>query len=182
MQDERLLARALAGDEEAFVALLDLFEQPMYVYFRRRGVPQADAEDLTQQVFLAVLECAGRFDPQRGTFRAFLYGIARRKWLKRAAEAGRIPMELLDDVVDASDAAPDSHAQRAERQALFKRAIEELPEAARQVWELRVNGSLAVSEVAGILEMHPNTVKSHLFRARARLRAYLGARLGLEED
>ena len=181
MQDERLLARAVAGDEAAFVALLDLFEQPMYVYFRRRGVPEADAEDLTQQVFLAVLEYAGRFDPKRGTFRAFLYGIARRKWLKRAAEAGRVPMELMDDVVDASEA-PDSHAQREERQALVRQAVEELPEAARQVWELRVNGSLAVSEVAGILEMQPNTVKSHLFRARARLRAYLAVRLGLEED
>ena len=137
MQDERLLARAVAGDEAAFVDLLDLFEQPMYVYFRRRGVPEADAEDLTQQVFLAVLEYAGRFDPRRGTFRAFLYGIARRKWLKRAAEVGRVPVELRDDVVDPSEAVPDSHAQRVERQALIRRAVEELPEAARQVWELR---------------------------------------------
>ncbi len=78
VRPEELLGQALDGDESAFVALLDLLEQPVYAYFRRRRVSPEDAEDLTQQVFLTLLNAGARFDERRGVLRGFVFGIARR--------------------------------------------------------------------------------------------------------
>ena len=89
MNTENLLAATLSGDESAFVAILEMLEQPVFAYFRWRRVKQHDAEDMTQQVFVALLESSGRFDRRMGTLSGFVFGIARRVWLKHAAALGK---------------------------------------------------------------------------------------------
>ena len=77
-----LLARL--GDPEdrpAWQQFVELYGSLVYGFARQRGLQDADAADLTQEVLLAIAQTAGRwhYDPQRGSFRGWLYGITRHK-------------------------------------------------------------------------------------------------------
>lgn len=178
---EDLLARTLSGDESAFVALLDALEQPVFAYFRQRRVPRADAEDLTQDVFTTLLDRGHRFDARRGSLRGYVFGIARRVWLRHATRAGRGPAVLWADVADEGGDSPEASIEGAERRAIVSEAIAALPERAREVLTLRMHQNLSIAEIADVLAIPLNTVKSHLFRGRNSLRQAISARLEMKE-
>jgi RNA polymerase sigma-70 factor (ECF subfamily) len=177
MLAEDLFQQALNGDAAAYVGLLDLLEQPMYAYFRRRQITAEEAEDLTQQVFLALLTRPEAFDARRGSLRGYLFGIARRLWLKSAGKSTQPAVELEADTVDEWTPSPETMADRAEQVARLESAIESLPDVPREVLTLRVQQCLSIAEIAGVMSLPENTVKSHLFRARARLRDELEAEM-----
>lgn len=181
MHDEELLERALAGDESAFVRLLDAYEQPLFAYFRQRHVRRSDAEDLTQSVFMVLLDQGRRFDARRGSLRAFAFGIARRVWLKHAARRGKDAAALPADVVDERTDSPDAALERMERKAIVAEAIASLPDMAREVLTMRMHHDLSIAEIAEALDIPPNTVKSHLFRGRNQLRQSITAKLEIKE-
>src|SRR3954468_23608294 len=68
-----------AGDEEAWGQFVQLYAPLVYDYARRRGLQDADAADLTQDVLRSVAAAAGRldYDPRRGSFRGWLFTVAR---------------------------------------------------------------------------------------------------------
>ena len=68
-------------DRAAWQQFVELYGSLVYGFVRQRGLQDADAADLTQEVFLAVAQAAGRwqYDPRKGTFRGWLYGITRNK-------------------------------------------------------------------------------------------------------
>src|SRR5262245_12947509 len=70
-----------AGDREAWRQFVDVYAPLVYKFARRRGLQDADAADLTQDVLQAVAGASKRllYDPERGTFRAWLYTVARNK-------------------------------------------------------------------------------------------------------
>src|SRR5579871_3759695 len=71
-------------DRLAWQQFVDLYGSLVYGFVRQRGLQDADAADLTQEVFLALARAAGRwqYDPRRGTFRGWLYGLTRNKLAK----------------------------------------------------------------------------------------------------
>src|ERR1700735_1692360 len=88
LMEDALLTRAslLArlgdpGDRAAWRQFVELYGGLIYGFARRRGLQDADAADLTQEVFLAIAQSAGRFhyDPRQGSFRGWLYGVTRNK-------------------------------------------------------------------------------------------------------
>jgi RNA polymerase sigma-70 factor, ECF subfamily len=83
LTDEALLGKMVAGDEEAFTALYRRRHPSVYRFALRMSGNRALAEDVTQEVFFALIRDAKRFDPARGTFAAFLFGIARNHLHKR---------------------------------------------------------------------------------------------------
>lgn len=83
LTDEALVAKMIAGDEEAFVALYRRRHPSIYRFALRMSGNRALAEDVTQEVFFALVRDATRFDPARGNFGAFLFGIARNHLHKR---------------------------------------------------------------------------------------------------
>ena len=83
LTDEALLAKMIAGDEEAFTALYRRRHPSVYRFALRMSGNRALAEDVTQEVFFALIRYAKRFDPVRGSFSAFLFGIARNHLHKR---------------------------------------------------------------------------------------------------
>ena len=68
-------------DRAAWQQFVELYGRLVYGFVRQRGLQDADAADLTQEVFLAVAQAAGRwqYDPRQGSFRGWLYGITRHK-------------------------------------------------------------------------------------------------------
>jgi len=70
--DEELLEAALHGDEAAFTALYRRRQGPVFRFALHTSGDAAVSEDVTQEVFMALLENGGRFDPARGTLLSFL--------------------------------------------------------------------------------------------------------------
>lgn len=106
-----LLARiGNAGDQEAWRQFVELYAPLVYGFGRRRGLQDADAADLTQEVLRAVAGARGRleYDPNRGPFRRWLFTIARNKLLDLVAKqrrqvqaaGGTTAHELLEEQPD----------------------------------------------------------------------------------
>lgn len=167
-QDERLMLAFSQGSSEAFTALFRRYKQPVYGFFCRRLSDPAHAEELTQETFLAVLRSASRYQP-RALFRTYLYAIGfkilrahRRKLAFRAAFFSQTK-------TSADPATPDA----TESGLWVRRAVEKLDRIDREVLLLREFEHLSYAEIADLLHLPLNTVRSRLFRARTALRELL---------
>jgi RNA polymerase sigma-70 factor, ECF subfamily len=166
--DEHLMLAFSKGSAESFNELFLRYKQPIYGFFRRRTSDSSHAEELTQEAFLVLLRAAGRYEP-RALFRTYLYAIAfkilrahRRKAAFRATFFGR-PSTI-----------PDPAKQDATESGLWvRRAVEKLEGIDREVLLLREFEQLSYAEIADLLQLPVNTVRSRLFRARTALRNLL---------
>src|SRR3989441_12257510 len=93
--DEQLLARILKGDEEAFATLYRRRQGPIYRFALHMTRNRTIAEDVTQEVFLALPENGRSFNASCGTLYSFLYGIARNRVLRRIQK--QRPDQPLDE-------------------------------------------------------------------------------------
>jgi RNA polymerase sigma-70 factor, ECF subfamily len=94
--DDGLVRRMIAGEEEAFTLLYRRRHPSIYRFALHMSGNTAVAEDVTQEVFMALIRDARRFDPARGTLGGFLYGIARNHLRKRWEQDRRL-VPLGDD-------------------------------------------------------------------------------------
>ncbi|HLH26618.1 MAG TPA: sigma-70 family RNA polymerase sigma factor [Chloroflexota bacterium] len=178
--DEALAARFQRGDMRAFELLVARYHRPIYHFAYRLLGGAEDAEDATQDVFIQVFGALprARLDVP---LRPWLYRIARNRCLdvlkrKRATSFSA----LADDedeagVADVPDSAPlpDELAERADLQRLLTAAIDTLAPAYREVVALRYAGDLGFGEIAMVLGMPENSVKTRFQRAKAVLRVAL---------
>jgi RNA polymerase sigma-70 factor, ECF subfamily len=166
--DEQLILDLQQGSDGAFTELFLRYRERVYAFFRRRINDAAQAEELSQETFLAVLRAATRYEP-RATFRAYLFGIAfnilaahRRK----SASASLSSTSTPDEVSAPSGTDPATVMY-------VRQAVERLEASEREVLLLREFEELSYDEIAKILHAPVNTVRSRLFRARMALREIL---------
>ena len=179
--DESLLARARAGDEEAFLSIYTRHRVAMY-RFACRLLPgdAAAAEDVTHDCFLSLFKHPERFDPARGaSLRTYLFAAVRNLSLKRFR---RTALETLIDEAAGEQSAPAaeqplSRMLEAEVSAAVRAAVEDLPALQKEVLILFEFEELSLSEVAVVVGAEVNTVKSRLARARAGVRRALAPQL-----
>jgi RNA polymerase sigma factor (sigma-70 family) len=151
-----------------FQAAFDQHKDAVYRFaWRMAGSPVA-AEDITQDVFVGLLRHPDRFDPDRGTLRAFLLGIARNLALKRWRADHRF--EPLDDEAVAAE---PIDLDRGEIGDIVGRAVRALRPLQREVVILAEYEGLTLAEVARAVDADVGTVKSRLHRARENLRRML---------
>jgi RNA polymerase sigma-70 factor (ECF subfamily) len=166
--DEHLMLAFTKGSAESFNELFLRYNQPIYGFFRRRTADPHHAEELSQETFLVLLRAAAHYEP-RALFRTYLYAIAfkilrahRRKTAFRATFFGH-PSTI-----------PDPAKQDATESGLWvRRAIEKLDPIDREILLLREFEQLSYTEIADLLQLPLNTVRSRLFRARTALRHLL---------
>jgi RNA polymerase sigma-70 factor (ECF subfamily) len=182
--DETLLAAFAAGDAGAFAALYARHERPLFRFLRRSLGNDAAAEDLLQEVWLAVLRHAGGFEP-RARFTTWLYGIARHRLIDHwRARREDVSLDAANDPVDGSPALIDTLAAdpngQPEVQALsraqaraFMAAVEQLPPLQREAFLLHAEAGMTVEEVAQLTGVGHETAKSRLRYAMNRLRGAL---------
>lgn len=172
--DEELLLRIRSGDEEAFLGLYRRRQGAIYRFVLHISGSTAMAEDITQEVFLAVLRNECGYDPDRGTLSGYLFGIAR-KLVLRQVERGRADVPLETDAEEASlpelaviqDPLGDlTHRERLEA---LRRAVATLPRRYREVVVLCDLEEVDYAEAAVVLNCPIGTVRSRLHRARALL-------------
>jgi RNA polymerase sigma-70 factor (ECF subfamily) len=168
--DEELMVAYSRGQTDAFSALFARYKQPIFGFFHRRVADPAQAEELTQETFLAVLRAAARYQPS-ALFRTYLYAIGfkvlrayRRKTTFRATFLGeQLPVRepAIEDAIEAK--------------ALMRDAVGKLEHLDREVLLLREFEQLSYAEIADLLSLPLNTVRSRLFRARQALHDLLAA-------
>jgi RNA polymerase sigma-70 factor (ECF subfamily) len=156
------------GSADSFSELFARYKQPIFGFFRRRVFESAHAEELTQETFLALFRAAARYQP-RALFRAYLYAIGfkilrahRRKAAFRATFFGQRALVPETAKRDATESA-----------LLVRRAVEKLDPIDREILFLREFEQLSYAEIADLLGLPLNTVRSRLFRARIALRDLL---------
>jgi len=168
--DVRLLADIAAGIEQAFVDLYRRRHHDVYRFAFAMAKSRSFAQDVTQEVFLNVLENARRFDSAKGSVRAWLFGCARYVTLDRLRLERRWTDDMPTDL-----ATPDGDErlfadQRVER---LHAAIARLPVEYREALVLFELQELTYAETAAVLDCPVGTVRSRLHRARAALAAML---------
>ncbi len=179
--DEQLMLEHQRGAADAFAELFARYRQAVYGFFRRRLEHAARAEELAQEVFVAVLRGTERWEP-RASFRTWLYGIAMKMlWAERrraAREAGAVAMEAAD----APGAAGAGGAAATDAGLAVRQAVARLEEGEREVLLLREYEQLRYNEIAALLGVPVGTVRSRLFRARMALRELLEGRNGTADE
>jgi len=159
--DEALMIEFQSGSREAFEELFARYRGPLYGFFRRRLQGSPRAEDLTQEVFLAVMRAVSRYEP-RALVRTYLYGIA----LKLLSAERRRHRDTDANTEPSAAARPD--------EALWVReALDRLDAGDREILMLREYEQLSYGEIAELLRIPLNTVRSRLFRSRIALKSYL---------
>ncbi len=165
MTDERLMLLFRLGNSEAFTELFRRYSSPVYGFFRRRLENPARAEELAQETFVAVLRGIERYEP-RATFRTYLYGIAMKILMAERRKSARREQSAAATLDPSSDSCVD--------EAIWvQRAIEQLDADHRDILLLREYEQLTYDEIAALLRLPVNTVRSRLFRARTALKAFL---------
>ena len=177
--DAELLGAAhCAGDAHAFAQLYDRYDSPCFQFIRRMLGADADAaEDLHQETWIAVSRGARAFDPQKASFRTWLFTIARRKVLDHFRRQKVVPLSSGDDAAAmlVHDPGP-TPAQQVESRELAQRlasAVEALPPDQRSAFVMFAGAGLSLEEIGQVTGVAAETVKSRLRYARARLRQAL---------
>jgi RNA polymerase sigma-70 factor (ECF subfamily) len=165
MGDAELLERMLAGDETAFTALYRARHAAVYRFALQMTGSVVIAEDVTQEVFIALIEHGRRFDPARGTLASFLYGIAR-NMVRRRMEKDR-EVEAIGEFAAEDDVLGD--LTRQETIGQVRRAVLSLPGMYREAVVLCDLQDLSYDEAAVALDCPVGTVRSRLNRGRAML-------------
>jgi RNA polymerase sigma-70 factor (ECF subfamily) len=171
--EKELIRRAQAGDADAFSALVAEHQQFAFnLALRVVGDPN-EAEDVAQEAFVRAWLALANFRGQ-AQFRTWLYRIVTNLCCNRLPRLRRdllaMGEEAAGHIPDERDLDPASSVEAEERRAFLHQQIEALPESYRLVVSLRYQQELSYEEIASILSLPVGTVKTGLFRARARLR------------
>jgi RNA polymerase sigma-70 factor, ECF subfamily len=192
--DEALAARAVAGEEAAFEALVARHEARVHRLACRLTGHEGDAQDVLQETFLAAYRGLATF---RGDarFSTWFYRIATNTALMHRRAKARHPAESLEaylprfteDGVHAGEPADLLAASRADdvldRKELAARAragLDRLPEAYRDAFVLRDLEEMPTEEVAEVLGLSAAAVRQRVHRARLMLRGYLSDLVGVK--
>ncbi|HTE72758.1 MAG TPA: RNA polymerase sigma factor ShbA [Actinomycetes bacterium] len=170
-----LAALATQGDTSARDALLVNVRTMVHRYCRARlgRLPGSEhaADDVAQEVCLAVLSALPRYRDEGRPFEAFVFGIAAHKVAdaQRAAVRAAVPTEEMPDEPDLGPG-PEDHALRSSDAALVRSLLDRLPPTQRELLILRVAVGLSAEETGSALGMSPGAVRVAQHRALARLR------------
>jgi RNA polymerase sigma-70 factor, ECF subfamily len=184
--DEVLMVRYQRGDRDAFALLVKRYMKQVYNFVLRQLKAPALAEDVTQEVFMRLVQNAADFKHE-ARFSTWLYAIARNLCIDQLRRLQHRRHPSLDQPVGESegrtlgDAVANEHyaasAERAavgsEVQATIVKAVEALPEDQREVFLLREVADLPFKEIAEITGVPENTVKSRMRYALDRLKQAL---------
>jgi RNA polymerase sigma-70 factor, ECF subfamily len=173
-EDEQLLRLISRGEEGAFVTFYRRHQGPVYRFALQMSGQVEIAEEVTQDVFMVVMKSASKYDSERGSVAAYLYGIARNFVLRRLEQERPYLTTLDDPESEYSDVAADgadtlTELTRSERIESLRRAVLALPPAYREVVVLCDLHELDYAEAAAALDCAIGTVRSRLHRARALL-------------
>ena len=168
--DEQLMVAFSCGSTDAFGELFSRYKQPLFGFFRRRVVDAGLAEELTQETFLAVVRAVANYEPS-ATFRTYLYAIGFRI-LRAHRRKSTFRAMFWSQEDEGREAAVRSTI---DTEIWLRDAVSKLERVDREILLLREFEQLSYAEIAELMKLPLNTVRSRLFRARTGLRELLNA-------
>lgn len=175
--DADLLGRSAKGDRDAFSQLYDRFSRPLFAVAVRILSNQSEAEDIVQDVFIALWEKAGSFEATRGSAFAWAVTLTRNRAIDRVRMRSR-RAELLaqtgpeDAGTQPASAPPDSVEQLVDKEhaGIVRAAVSTLPPEQKRALELAFFDGLTQQEISARLRQPLGTVKARIRRGLIRLR------------
>ncbi len=189
--DEELLAAYQQGDAGAFELLLRRHRAPLFTFLLRMLGDREKAEDLAQETFLRIVKGAQAWE-QRARFQTWLFTIARNLCFDQSRRDRFRKADSLDetgpddepakiDLVPSREIDPSRGAESARLRPVLQRALLALPAEQREVFILREQAGVPFKEIAELVGVNENTVKSRMRYALEGLRKALLA-AGVEAD
>jgi len=163
------------GDRQAFAKVYKYFGPRVKSFLVGKGLTQAAADDVLQEVMLAVWQKASSYDPAKAKLSTWIFTIARYKYIDRLRREGCRPTETANfDLHESENLLSDDEVLQEQRQDAVQAAIANLPRKHHSVIFLSFVKGLAHSEIAEQLGLPLGTVKSRIRRSFAQLREELG--------
>ncbi len=175
LDDDALVQRTLAGDPDAFAALVGRYQRRVIAVCAQIAGDYEQAADLAQDAFVSAYANLGRYQQGRSFF-AWLYRIAVNGALNYRNRRGPVPGEAGEEMLlGVADPAPslEEQAEQAELARRVQDGMSQLPPDYATVLALRYGADLDYAQIAQTLNVPIGTVKTRLFRAKALLRAVL---------
>ncbi|MDH5518431.1 MAG: sigma-70 family RNA polymerase sigma factor [Gammaproteobacteria bacterium] len=171
--DEALMQAYAKNDQLAFNVLYERYRLSLYRYmFKQTSMPEAVLNELYQDVWLKLINSRSQYQV-KASFKTFLYQIANntlKDYYRR--ESVRSIMSNLEDDTQIQDKAklPDDRLQENELMEKFRQALNELPQDQRDVFLLREEAGLTSVQIAEVMQVSLDTVKSRMRYAVSRLK------------
>jgi RNA polymerase sigma-70 factor (ECF subfamily) len=183
-EEAALLLRIREKDERAIEALYARYSGPLYSLAYQVTGAERYAQEVVQEVFVAVWKDAGRFDPSRGALSSWLFALARHKAIDLVRKESNVRKRTADVDLELHEADDDvdREAWLNVRRDAVRAAITQLPEAQRAALELAFFAGLTHVEVAERLGIPLGTAKTRIRTALLNLREALGTSLSEHED
>lgn len=176
LDDQILMSQLQSGNADAFAVIFKRYHRLVHVTALRILRDAAEAEDLTQSVFLEFYRNAGQFDSARGTLKVWLLQYAysrstnRRNYLLVRRLYNKVDLSVIDE---ASSLWSPARLQMQESSRLATEALESLPEAQRQTIEMFFFQGLDLQEIARRRNEKFSNVRHHYYRGLRSLRLHL---------
>lgn len=171
--DECLFAAYRQGDMAAFDALYRRYQKSLYLYLLRRGLSESQAQDVFHDCWMQVI--SHREDYQGGHFRAWIFSIARNRSIDSFRRASIRQAEPLDTQHESHNQAFSSAtvAQDLDCLQLLKNSIGALPLDQRDAFLLKQEGGLSLQQIADVMAVGRETIKSRIRYAMQHLKQLL---------
>jgi len=167
--------RARQGDAEAIAALYRMYAQAIYRYVAYRIGNEGDAEDLTAEVFLRMVEALPAYQPSGAPFEAWLYRIASARVVDYYRRHGRRPQVELTEHLPGTGPLPEERVHRDQEAAELRAALASLAPEHQKVLILRFVENRSHKEVAAVLGKSEAAVRMIQHRALTQLAEALGS-------
>ncbi len=174
--EENLVRQAVDGNQQAFTRLYDEHFDKVYRYMRFRVSNQAEAEDLTQEVFLKALQAIGSYKWRDVPFASWLFRIAHNQVIDHFRKQSKQKKAPLEEAAAVSMEDPVAMAEQKSEIEELTSAVKELPSAQQEVISLRFIAGLPIAEVARTLGKSEGTVKALQFNGTVSLRRILSGK------
>ncbi|OLF18932.1 RNA polymerase sigma factor ShbA [Actinophytocola xanthii] len=174
-----LVASSMAGERDAIATLFAWIRPAIVRYCRSRigrsGSAYSSADDVAQEICVAVLGALSRYKDEPESFLPFVYGIAAHKVADHYRRAGRDRSDPAADVPDGVDisASPEQQIMASDLRERLANLLETLPPRQREILRLRLIVGLSAQETAAAVGLTPTAVRVTQHRALAKLRAAL---------
>lgn len=187
LEDDKLVANAVAGDQGAYKSLMEKYETPLFFHLLKMVKDKEQVRDLVQEAFMKAFDNLESYNTNYA-FSTWLYRITtnhaidylRKKKLQTTSidepvktKEGEMNIQLEDE-----HSGTDRKIIRKQRSDIIHEAIEDLPDKYRVVIKLRHFEELSYDEISEQLDLPLGTVKAHIFRAREMLYKELKDRRG----
>lgn len=169
--EDRILAQARQGDQEAVMQLYDRYLSPIYQFIRLRVGDADSAQDITAQVFMKFVEALPGPTAPRQHLRGWLFRVAHNELYNHYGRESQIPMDTLEEWLPApTESQPEAQFMQHHSIEETRNALQQLSPDQQEVLILRFGQMLSLQETADIMDRSISAVKSLQVRALNTLR------------